>query len=175
MESVVSVDIGIMGGLALEEDAIPMPIVAIETKAAIMVLDLKNGKKQYYKSGLLKGEARHKIKVPAKYEKRLDLQSIYKYFNQVDVIVLESPGISKGNAANATATTNRNFGKLLACAELASCKIVTVSPNKWKKDLGLSKDKLESVELAEKLSGMSFRTIRGALMDGPAEAWLIGH
>ena len=163
------------GGLASEEDAILMPTITVEVKPAHMVQDLKNGSKQYYKGGPKKGELKMKVKTPAKTRKELDLPTIFEYFSQADTVVFEHPGTSAGNAARATASTNRNYGKLLACAELAKCATITVAPHKWKKDLGLSKDKLDSVKLAESISGMSFRTPRGALVDGPAEAYLIGH
>ena len=55
-------------------------------------------------------------------------------------------------------------------------KIIVVPANKWKKDLNLkTKEKLEAVELAEKLSGLNFRTSKNALRDGEAESWLIRH
>lgn len=172
---IIGVDIGLSGGLALDDDAILMPVVTNTVKPAVMIQALLNGKKQYYKSGPNQGEVKMKVKTPAKTENQLDLKTILSYFRVAGTIVFESPGISMGNAARSTATTNRNFGKLLACAEIAKCKIVTVTPAKWKKDLGITKDKLECVNLAEKLSGLSFKTERGALIDGPAEAWLIRH
>jgi len=174
-ENFISVDIGLKGGFAMVDEAIPMPVCKVEVKPARYVQDLLNGKKQYYKSGKNKGEVKMKQKSPAKYEEKLDVSTIYQHFTDVEVVIFESPGTSMGNAARSTATTNRNFGKLLALAELAECQIITVAPHKWKKDLGVTKDKLECVTLAEKLSGLSFRTARGALIDGPAEAWLIGY
>ena len=46
---------------------------------------------------------------------------------------------------------------------------------KWKKDLNLTKDKEQCVKYAEQLFNKSFRTQRNAMLDGPAEASLIGH
>lgn len=173
---VLGIDIGLKGGIASLDHAELMPVTQLLTKPAITVFEKDSkGNKLYYKTGPNKGEPKRRIKTPAKYATELDLGLIFKYFNDADTVVFEQPGTSIGNAARSTASTNRNFGKLLACAELAGCKIITVPPHKWKKDLGLSKDKLESVVLAENISKLLFRTSRGALLDGPAEAYLILH
>ena len=163
------------GGLSFDDTHISMPLRTTEVTPARLVQDLLNGKKQFYKSGPKKGQVKMKVKTPAKFQRELDLPYIFDIFKSHSIVVLESPGTSFGNAARSTATTNRNFGKLLACAELAGCCTITVAASKWKKDLGLTKDKLECVCKAEQLTGRSFRTTRGKLLDGPAEAFLIGH
>ena len=173
--NIAGVDIGLDGGISYADNHISMPIISIETSPAQYVQDLLNGKKQFYKSGSKKGQVKVKLKKAAKFRRELDLIAIQTIFNECTTVVLELPGISMGNAARSTATTNRNFGKLLAVAELCECEIVTVTAHKWKKDLGLTKDKLECVCAAEKLTDTSFRTLRGALLDGPAEALLIRH
>ena len=173
---IASVDIGLSGGISVDGKAQSMPIKLIEIKPAVMVLSKdKSGKKQYYKSGPLKGQPKHKIKTPAKYAKELNIPEIHSIFSGCDVVVFESPGTSAGNSAKSSRTTHTNYGKLLACAELANCKIHTVAPNKWKKDLELPADKLPTIELAESLSSESFRTERGALLDGQADAYCIGY
>lgn len=180
----LGVDIGLKGGICLydQKTTIPMPILKIETKPAVTVLDLKNGKKQFYKSGPNKDQAKTKIKTPAKFETILDVHEIHNIFSayyQNDTgphtVVFEQPGTSFGNAASSTATVNFNFGQLVAIATLAGCIVKTVPAHKWKKDLNLTKDKLQCVEEAEKLSGLSFRTPKGALRDGEAESYLIAH
>ena len=173
--NIVSCDIGLDGGLTYSGKSIMMPTVKVIDKPARYVLDLTNGKKTYIKSGPNKGEPRKKLKSAAKYHYELDCLAISDILYEADVFVIETPGTSFGNAASATSTTNRNYGKLLAIAELNDCEIVTVVPHKWKSDLKLTRDKLDSIVMAESLSRQSFRTPRGALLDGPAEAYLIGY
>lgn len=183
-DTVVSVDIGLSGGISLFKDNVliacnEMPTVKIETKPARYKFDLLNGKKQFIKSGPNKGQAK-KIQVSAaKYDTHLALNEIKEFFSFSEpekvAIILEAPAMSFGNSASSTATTNQNFGKLLAVAELCGLTIFTVPPHKWKKDLALSKDKEQCVKYAEQLFGRSFRTQRNAMLDGPAESALIGH
>lgn len=181
---IISIDIGISGGITCNDGfntySILMPTYKVETKPAILVLDLdSNGKKQYYKSGSSKDQVKMKTKTKAKYRNELDVIAIRDIFdipnaNKV-TIVLEEPGKSVGNAAKSTASTHRNYGKLLAIAELSGANVVTVPANKWKKDLGLTSDKLECVKHAELLSGSKFRSHRDSLLDGQAESFLIGY
>lgn len=186
MKAIISIDIGLAGGITIFEqkdnickivDCIKMPIVKIETKPAKFKFNLLNGKKQYYKTGSEKGKPKIIQTSPAEYSRELDIHRVLKIFNSYEAktIVFEEPGISAGNAAKATATTNRNYGKLLALAEISKANIVTVPANKWKKDLGLTKDKLQCVEFAEKIFNMNFRTKNNALLDGQAESALIGY
>ena len=155
-----------------------MPTKQILTKKeqTVFVLDDK-GKKIEYKTGPKKGQYKRKIKAPARYSTELDVMAIGEFFaDGSDIIVIENMGTSFGNSARSTRTTAMNFGKLLALAEYSEAEIVIVSPNKWKKDLGLTDDKLKSVEMAEKLNPEGvFRTPRGALLDGNAEAFLIRY
>ena len=183
-KTVVSVDPGLSGGLSLFVNnvlvtCISMPTVKVETKPARYKLDLLNGKKQFIKSGPKKGQAKTVQISAAKHDTLLALNKIKEFFTFSEpenvAIILEAPAMSCGNSASSTATTNQNFGKLLAVAELCNLNIFTVPPHKWKKDLNLIKDKEQCVQYAEQLSGRSFRTDRGALKDGPAESMLIGH
>ena len=183
-KTIVSVDPGLAGGLSLFQDnqlmsCISMPTVKVETKPARYKLDLLNGKKQFIKSGPKKGQAKTVQISAAKHDTHLALNEIKEFFTFSEpenvAIILEAPAMSFGNSASSTATTNQNFGKLLAVAELCNLNIFTVPPHKWKKDLNLTKDKEQCVQYAEQLSGKSFRTDRGALKDGPAESMLIGH
>ena len=182
--TIVSVDPGLSGGLSLFVNnqlvsCISMPTVKVETKPARYKLDLLNGKKQFIKSGPKKGQAKTVQISAAKHDTLLALNKIKEFFTFSEpenvAIILEAPAMSCGNSASSTATTNQNFGKLLAVAELCNLNIFTVPPHKWKKDLNLTKDKEQCVQYAEQLSGKSFRTDRGALKDGPAESMLIGH
>lgn len=181
--TIVSVDPGLAGGLSLFQDnklvaCISMPTVKVETKPARYKLDLLNGKKQFIKSGSNKGKPKMIQVSAAKYNAHLALNEIKDFFLFSEpegvAIILEAPAMSFGNSASSTATTNQNFGKLLAVAELCNLNIFTVPPHKWKKDLNLTKDKKECVEFAEKEFRRSFRTKGGRLLDGQAESALIG-
>ena len=180
-----SIDIGLAGGISkfingVYQDSIDMPVNKIEVKKAKYKLDLLNGKKQFYKSGSQKGQPKMKQISPAEYRTELDLLKIMDIFkeladkNENIFVIFESPAKSIGNSARTTATTNRNFGKLLATAELSGADVDSVVPSKWKKDLSLTKDKKECVEFAEKEFGITFRTKGGRLLDGQAESALIG-
>lgn len=173
---VKGIDIGLSGAISDGLIHTKMPIILTEVKPAVTVLikDAK-GRKQYYKSGPLAGQPKFKIKTPAVYDKSLDVRAILNLIRDCDVVVIESQGTTLGNSAASSRTTSINFGKILACAELTQAKIVTIAPHKWKADLKLSKDKLDSVIMAETLTGQSFRTSQGALLDGQAEAFLIRH
>ncbi len=182
--TIVSVDPGLAGGLSLFQDnklvaCISMPTVKVETKPARYKLDLLNGKKQFIKSGSNKGKPKMIQVSAAKYDTHLALNEIKDFFSFSEpenvAIILEAPAMSFGNSASSTATTNQNFGKLLAVAELCNLNIFTVPPHKWKKGLNLTKDKEQCVQYAEQLFNKSFRTQRNAMLDGQAESALIGH
>lgn len=173
---VIGIDIGKSGGIASGIETIIMPTRKELIKEAITVFDLDSkGKKQIYKSGSKKGEFKRKVKSPAKYSTELDCNAIRKLFdnNEPKIVVIETPGSSFGNAARSSATTNLNYGKILACLETTNCEIVKVHPSTWKKDLSLTHDKALCVDYAEKISGMIFRKDSGTLLDGQAEAYLI--
>ena len=181
--TIVSADPGLAGGLSLFQDnklvaCITMPTVKVETKPARYKLDLLNGKKQFIKSGSNKGKPKMIQVSAAKYDTQLALKEIEDFFlfsePEKVAIILEAPAMSFGNSASSTATTNQNFGKLLAVAELCNLNIFTVPPHKWKKDLNLTKDKELCVSFAEKEFSRKFRTDRGRLLDGQAESALIG-
>lgn len=71
------------------------------------------------------------------------------------------------------------YGKLLACIMIAQVEYKEVRPAVWKKHFGLTKEKsskLHSVKRAEQMfPELSFRTERGRLKDGMAEALLIAE
>ena len=175
---IISIDIGLDGGIYKNGIAYPMPTTEIILKAPVMVQALdKSGKKVIIKSGPDKGQVKMKIKTPAVTKRELDVFKIQELFesNNNHTIVLELPGNSIGNSARSSSTTDRNFGKLLAIAELSGATVVTVPANQWKKALNLSKDKIDSINLAEQLSGALFRGPKNKLYDGLAEALLIGY
>ncbi len=158
--NILGCDIGLDGGFALYENNTFIagqitPTVRIETKPKIEIFDLdystsKTGKKQYYKSGSRKGEPKMKMKSPAKYKKELNIKAIYDIFKEQDIIIFEDQGTSFGNSARTTKTTARNYGKLLALAELSKAKIVIVQPQTWKKHFKLDMTPSEKKELTYK-------------------------
>lgn len=170
---IISIDIGLDGGIYKNGIAYPMPTTEIIIKAPVMVQAFdKAGKKVIIKSGPDKGQVKMKIKTPAVTKRELDVFRIKDLFDSTNhTIVLELPGNSIGNSARSSSTTDRNFGKLLAIAELSGANVVTVPANQWKKALNLSKDKIDSINLAEQLSGASFRSPKNKLYDGLAEAF----
>ena len=175
---IISIDIGLDGGIYKNGIAYPMPTTEIILKAPVMVQAFdKSGKKVIIKSGPDKGQVKMKIKTPAVTKRELDVFKIQELFesNNNHTIVLELPGNSIGNSARSSSTTDRNFGKLLAIAELSGANVVTVPANQWKKALNLSKDKIDSINLAEQLSGALFRSPKNKLYDGLAESLLIGY
>ncbi len=156
----IAIDIGLNGGFAIYEQdkfiaAQITPTNRILTKAKQEVFDLdystsKTGKKQYYKSGPNKNKPKMKLKSPAKYKKELNIKAIYKLFKNQDIIILEDQGTSFGNSARTTKTTARNYGKLLALAELSEAEIVIVQPQTWKKHFNLDMTPSEKKKLTSK-------------------------
>ena len=176
MSKIIGIDIGLSGGISDGINHYDMPTTRIESKPAITVFAKDaSGKKIQYKTGPQKGEFKRIIKTPAKYTLELDVRALFDLLVDADEIVIESQGTSRGNSAKATRSTSLNFGKVLAIAHLVCDNVNLVSPQKWKKDLKLSQEKIDSIKMAEQLAKTSFRTSRGALKDGPAEAFLIRH
>jgi len=152
---ILSIDPGLTGGLAEFDTNISstinpdgfiggqiMTTIRIETKAKQMQLDLdysttKTGKKQFIKSGPNKDKVKMKLRSPAKYKNELNIKYLYDLFKAQDIIVIEKQNPQPGNSAASSASTMRNYGKLLALAELSDAKLVLVAPMTWKKHLGL--------------------------------------
>ena len=153
---ILSVDIGLDGGIAAWNNghfiyADSMPIKKIETKPKRMVFNLDSkGKKQYYKTGSNIGKPKMKMKSPAKYRRELDVFTIDDFFFYADIIIIEDQGTSFGNSAQSTRTTARNFGKLLATAELSGAKVVIVAANTWKTHFKLNLTAAEKKKLTPK-------------------------
>ncbi len=152
---IASIDPGLTGGIAEFDTSISntinpkgflggilMPINRIEIKPKQMQLDLdystsKAGKKQFIKSGLNKGQTKMKLRSPAKYKKELNINVIYNILKEQDIIIIEQQNPRPGNSAASSASTMKNYGKLLALAELSDAKLILVAPMTWKKHLGL--------------------------------------
>jgi len=155
---VAGCDIGLSGGITIINESrkiinvVPMPIRKIIDKEAITVF-AKDGKnnKIMIKSGPNKGSYKKIIKTPEKSHNELDVHSINDLFKGIDVLQIEQPGITTGNSSRSSSTVARNYGKLLAVAELNNVDIQPIPANKWKKNLNLSKDKSEAIKLAIEL------------------------
>ena len=183
---ICSVDPGLSGAIITFDDkqivsAKIMPTEKIEIKPAKYVLDLKDGKKQYYKTGSKKGEVKKKLKTPAKYKKELYLPEIYDIFNEADEIIIEQQNPRPGNSAMSSASTMKNFGKLMAIAELSKAKVSYVTPGVWKKYFNLNMSNSERKQLTstqyKKLSIKKAYELSGynTTSDGIADAICIGY
>ena len=172
----VSADPGLLGSICIDGTTYPMPIKKIIVKEAITVFKYKDPKK-LVKSGKNKGQRPTIIKSKAKYRTELDMNQIKILFDchsiQDRVAYIEMPGNTRGNSAKATKTTMMNYGKLLAVLELLGYRIEEIPANLWKRSMGLPKAKINTIEFVEKATGKSFRTERGALKDGEADAMAI--
>jgi len=142
----ISIDPGLNGGICRINTetntltVIRMPTRTVVTKPAVNVFARdKAGKKVLIKSGPNKGAYKLIIKTPAKTHKELDCNAIVDFIIEDALasieahIIIESPAMSFGNSAASTASTNRNFGKLLAIAELTNIPITQVPPHVWKR------------------------------------------
>ena len=188
----ISIDPGLNGGLCRINTVtntltvIRMPTRTVIDKLAITVFARdKAGKKILIKSGSNKGNYKAIIKTPAKTHKELDCNAISDFFiaenstTEPTQLVIESPAMSFGNSASSTASTNRNFGKLLAIAELMYIPLRQVPPHVWKGALELGRDKQVAISAAEELLAKSpiepnQQTFTSA-EDGLAESILIAY
>jgi len=195
---ILSCDPGLLGGIAILSkskiiDVLPMPIKKVITAPKLVQLDLDlKGKKQYVKSGPNKGKAKTKLRRAEQSFKDFDIHAfkdIIELYNP-DVIVIEKQHPRPGGSSASCAKTMVNYGKLLAIAETLCLNTVTVHPTVWKEyfNVTLTKEqrhtmpsayqtialKTLSINKAEELSGKSFISPRGTMLDGLAEAYLIG-
>ncbi len=179
-----AIDIGLSGGIAIITpqgiNVQRMPVKQILDKPAVTIFARDtSGNKILLKSGPNKGTYRKVIKTAAKTHKELDCYAIYELLHQADELIIESPAMSFGNSAKSTASTNRNYGKLLAIADLADCTIIPVPPHVWKKALDLGRDKSVAISFAEQLLSKSQlpsnQSTFTATQDGLAEAICIAY
>ena len=197
----VSIDPGKDGGIATfigtkMKDAISMPTVRVCVKDKLEQLDLDGkGKKQFIKSGPNKGKPKMKLRSPAKHVTKLDMHMIACMMSKSDIVVIEQQSCRPGNGSKQCAETMTNYGRLLGAAEALGKNVYIVSPSKWKTDMHLTMTKDEKKALggdskmitdtlkAKAISHAKFLlkehtelfvTDRGRLLDGVAEAALIG-
>lgn len=160
----ISIDPGLNGGLCRINTVtntltvIRMPTRTVIDKPAITIFARDaTGKKVLIKSGPHKGTYKSIIKTPAKTHKELDCNTIVDFiieevYDEIEsYFVIESPAMSIGNSSRSTASTNRNFGKLLAIAELSNIPIIQVPPHVWKGALDLGRDKQVAIDFTQEL------------------------
>ncbi len=198
MAKLLTIDSGISGAIALFEDkkllhTSTMPTIKIETIKKLEQFDLKDGKKQFIKSGPNKGKPKMKLRRAAKHKYELDCKILMGLMFAADKIIIEQQGCQPLNSTKVCSTIMFNYGKLLAIAELSEKDYETVLPAKWKTEMHVSmtKDekkalkndsklikhtlKAKAVSLAKKLSGLDFVTPQGRMQHDEAEATLIGY
>ena len=80
-------------------------------------------------------------------------------------------------SAGSTATMMMAYGALIASLAICQVRVVRVSPSVWKKAMGLSTDKGQSLRMAKELfPGVGvFEGPRGGMKDGRAEAVLLAR
>lgn len=154
----VAIDIGLNGGICTIIDnkltVTRMPTRTVIDKPAVTIFARdKAGNKVLIKSGPNKGTYKRIIKTKAKTHRELDCLEIDYLMRHtyLATLIIESPAMSIGNSSRSTASTNRNYGKLLALAETNYIDIIPVTPAKWKTALGLGRDKSVAIAFAEDL------------------------
>lgn len=105
----------------------------------------------------------------------LDLAALAERIAQLrpDVAVVEEAAPRPGNSSRAIATSQRNYGALLAVIGLANVPVRIVRPQTWKKAMRLNQDKNKSRRIAQSLFPAVSDRFRRAKDDGRAEAALI--
>ncbi len=188
----ISVDPGLNGGICrINTETKTLTVIRMLTrtvmaKPAVTVYarDVK-GKKILIKSGPNKSTYKSIIKTPAKTHKELDCNAISDFIiaensiTEPTQIIIESPAMSFGNSAKSSASTNRNFGKLLAIAELMYVPVEQVPPHVWKGALNLGRDKQVAIDFTQNLldncSLTANQSIFTSAEDGLAEAIAIAY
>lgn len=122
------------------------------------------------------GDKKHLVIDMPHFENSISAPRIMKFIKEfdVDVAYIEQAQAMPSQGVVGVFTYGVGFGKLIAAIEMAGVQIKFVRPAVWKKRFNLSRDKLESVALAQQLfPEVEYETERGRLLDGRAEALLI--
>ena len=90
---------------------------------------------------------------------------------EYDFCIIEKPQWRHGNSAKSAMTTFFNYGRLTACFESWG----EIDASVWKKQLGLSQDKQESLDMARELFPHLASLLERVKDHGRAEALLIAH
>ena len=105
----------------------------------------------------------------------IDLLNDYSLENTIMVVELSQPMPKQGVVSSFT--YGRHFGGFEWYAYMKGIRYEEVRPNKWKKDMGLNSDKLNSINLCERLFPTINLIPEGCRKkhDGMAEALLIAE
>lgn len=144
--NLLTIDSGLNGAVAMFVDGVlthvdTMPVQRIEVEKKLEQFDLKNGKKQFIKSGPNKGNPKMKLRKAAKYKMELDCKVIMGLMFAADKIVIEEQWCRQMNSTKSCSTTMFNFGKLVAIAEVSETDYEIVSPQVWKTAMGITMTK----------------------------------
>ncbi len=109
-------------------------------------------------------------------ESEIDSREIAMFIkqNMPDVVYIEKAQAMPQQGVVGVFNYGKGYGKIIAACEIIGCAIKFVRPAIWKKHFSLSRDKIESVALAQQLfPNFEYETARGRMLDGRAEALLI--
>ena len=175
MSIIIGVDTGLHGYIAavdagnnkiLETNSMP---IALTTTPPVKRRDgfYKNGNKKW------------KTIKPANTKRYLDIQGLFELISKLDKEYDVSSCIIEDQFHNTRGrmgqkglkTIYANFGatKASCICSLGSSRVHLIQPKKWKKELGLTKNKQDSIDLVEEIFGIV------CLTDDEAEAILIAH
>lgn len=118
-----------------------------------------------------------RVKVGKSWRSRIEPVDLFHELNRFsadDTIVLEEVTAQGRNGSLANFGLGRSYGVIeTAVAINFFATVVTVSPRRWKRDLGLDSDKKASLALARTLFGRDWFPLEKH--DGRAEAALLAH
>lgn len=95
--------------------------------------------------------------------------------NRPDVAYIEKVAAMKGQGVTGMFRFGQNFGQWQGILAALGIRWVEVTPQTWKKQFQLSRDKGASLDLARKLYPNNLESFRLKKHDGLAEASLIRH
>lgn len=113
-------------------------------------------------------------------KKQIDEQEFVSFFRQlpldtIQYAVIEDIGAMPGQGIVSTSRFTYNAGILLGVLAAFDIKILKVRPSVWKPALGLTRNKIDSLNLAKKIFPRHTSYFRLRKHDGRAEAALIAH
>lgn len=104
-----------------------------------------------------------------------EMLSFWRNIYEPDALVIEQVHAMPKQGVSSTFQFGVSYGIVIGCAHTIGFNVEFVTPQKWKKALGLSSDKDESRLLAMKLWPDSVDSFTRKKDDGRAEAALIAH
>jgi hypothetical protein len=181
---IVGIDPGLKGGIAIINSespntptVYPMPLRQAETKVKKKIKTLTKKEKLARKGG----------KTIFKMKKVVDSKAFFDILYEVimatrdiDLVLIEKPLTFATESRQATATTERNYGRLLGILEfvLPLEGIKEIAPLEWKNYFDLSADKEEAIAKTKELfpvTNLKASSRSRTDSDGMAEALLIAE